>query len=107
MEVRLFALQRLTAMLMLPLVLIHLIGILYAIQGGLTAEEILGRTQSTLLWPAFYGLFVICAAIHGAIGLRNILVEWASLPRRLANPAMAGFALVLLALGMRAVVAIA
>ncbi|MEM1276260.1 MAG: succinate dehydrogenase [Pseudomonadota bacterium] len=107
MEARLFAVQRLTAMILAPLVLIHLIGILYAIQGGLTAAEILGRTQSTWLWPVFYGLFVICAAAHGAIGLRNILVEWGRLPRRVANPAMVLFALLLGLLGMRAVVAIA
>ncbi|MEM9044700.1 MAG: succinate dehydrogenase [Pseudomonadota bacterium] len=107
MEAKLFALQRLTAMILLPLVLVHLIGILYAVEGGLTAAEILGRTRSTWLWPAFYAVFVVAAAIHGAIGFRNILVEWGRLGRRRANPIAAIFALLLLVLGLRAVVAIA
>ncbi|MBY8975471.1 succinate dehydrogenase [Rhodobacteraceae bacterium NNCM2] len=106
MEARLFAIQRLTAMILAPLVLIHVAGILYAIEGGLTAAEILGRTRGSIGWALFYGLFVVCAALHGAIGLRNILIEWARLPRRAANPAMLAFAVLLLALGLRAVGAV-
>ena len=107
MEGKLFALQRLTAMILLPLVLVHLVGILYAIEGGLSAAEILGRTQSTWLWPAFYAVFVVAAAIHGSIGLRNILIEWGKFARARANAISGGFAVLLLVLGMRAVVAIA
>ncbi len=106
MEARLFALQRLTALLLAPLVLVHLALILYAVRGGLTADEILGRTQGSWGWGAFYALFVLAAAIHGPIGLRNVLVEWGRVPRRVANPAMAALAVVLALLGFRAVYAV-
>ncbi|MEM9147101.1 MAG: succinate dehydrogenase [Pseudomonadota bacterium] len=106
MEARLFALQRLTALILVPLVLVHLALILYAIRGGLTAAEILGRTQGSLAWASFYGLFVLAAATHGAVGLRNILVEWARLARPLANRVALTAALVLLLLGVRAVWAV-
>ncbi|MBB3011359.1 MULTISPECIES: hypothetical protein [Cupriavidus] len=64
MEQRLFALQRLSAMVMAPFVLVHLGVILYAVRGGLTAAEILSRTQGSLLWIPFYSLFVISVAVH-------------------------------------------
>ncbi|MGF1445981.1 MAG: succinate dehydrogenase [Pikeienuella sp.] len=106
MEARLFVLQRLTALVLAPLVLVHLGLILYAVRGGLSAEEILGRTAGSEGWALFYGLFVLATAVHGPIGLRNILVEWAGLPRRLATPAMGVLAALLLALGLRAVWAV-
>ena len=42
-EVWLFVLQRLSAMILAPLVIIHLVTMIYAIQDGLTAAEILER----------------------------------------------------------------
>lgn len=76
MEFRLYLLQRLTALIMAPLVVGHIAVMVYAVQGGLSAAEILGRTQGSWLWGAFYGLFVVAVAIHAAIGLRNIAQEW-------------------------------
>ncbi len=105
-EARLFALQRLTAMVMGPLVVVHLGVMVYAVQGGLSANEILARTGSSLLWPLFYLLFVVAAAIHAPIGLRNVLREWTRLPTRAVDWAMGLFAVLLLALGVRAVVAV-
>ena len=49
MEFRLYLLQRLSALIMAPLVIGHIAVMIYAIQGGLTAAEILGRTQGSLL----------------------------------------------------------
>ncbi len=50
-DARLYLLQRLTAIAMLPLIATHLILMIFAINGGLTAEEILGRTRmGTVLW---------------------------------------------------------
>ena len=72
----LFMLQRITALSMAPLVLGHLAVMIYAIQGGLSTAEILGRTQGSLLWFLFYGLFVVAVSIHAAIGLRVIAHEW-------------------------------
>ncbi len=79
MTLRLYMLQRITALLMAPLVLGHLAVMIYAIQGGLSAAEILGRTQGSFAWFAFYGTFVLAAALHGAIGLRTIAFEWGGL----------------------------
>ncbi|NBR41240.1 MAG: succinate dehydrogenase, partial [Alphaproteobacteria bacterium] len=57
LNLRLYMLQRITALLMAPLVLGHISVMIYAIQGGLTAVEILGRTKGSVAWFAFYGLF--------------------------------------------------
>jgi len=69
-------LQRLTALAMVPLVFGHLAVMIYAVQGGISAAEILGRTQGSFAWFTFYGLFVLAASVHGAIGLRSIVSEW-------------------------------
>ncbi len=105
-EARLFALQRLTALALAPLVLAHLGVILYAIRGGLTAAEILGRTQGSVGWALFYGVFVLAAAVHGAIGLRTILLEWTRIPEHIATPVMAALSVILVVLGLRAVWAV-
>jgi fumarate reductase subunit C len=62
MSTRLYLLQRASAMVLAPLVLIHLAVILLAVQDGLSAAEILGRTQGSVLWGGFYGLFVVAGA---------------------------------------------
>lgn len=105
-SLRLYMLQRITALLMAPLVLGHLAVMIYAIQGGLSTAEILGRTQGSFLWFAFYGIFVVAVSVHGAIGLRTILHEWAGLKGTLLNAAMWIIGLGLFALGARAVWAV-
>ena len=105
-EATLFALQRLSAKLLAPLVIVHLVLILYAVHGGLSAGEILGRTQGSVAWGAFYALFVVAVAIHAPIGLRNILREWTQWRSRSLDAASVVLALVLLALGLRAVAAV-
>jgi fumarate reductase subunit C len=106
MERRLFIAQRLTALLLAPLVAVHLAVMVVAIRGGLTAAEILGRTQGSLGWALFYGTFVVAAAVHAPIGLRNILRETTGLGRRAVDGLSLGFGLVLLVLGLRAVWAV-
>jgi fumarate reductase subunit C len=101
---RLYILQRLTALVMVPLVLGHLGVIVYATQAGLSAEAILGRTQGSLFWAGFYGLFVVVAAIHGTIGLRTVLAEMSPLRGRGLDLLVAAFGLLVLGLGLRAVV---
>lgn len=76
---RLYLLQRLTALIMAPLVLGHIAVMIYAVQGGLSTSEILGRTQGSLFWALFYGLFVLSVSVHAAIGIRTVLFEWAGL----------------------------
>jgi fumarate reductase subunit C len=47
----------------------------YAIRGGLTAGEILGRTQGNWFFAIFYEVFVLACFVHAPIGLANILRE--------------------------------
>ncbi len=105
-EARLYLLQRLSAMLLAPLVLAHLALIVYAVRGGLSAAEILSRTQGSLFWAMFYGLFVVAAAVHAPIGLRNVLREWTPWHGQSLDWAMLGFAGLLAVLGLRAVAAV-
>ena len=55
---------------------VHLVTIVYAARGGLTAAEIFARTRGNTGWLAFYTVFVIAVAVHAPIGLRPVLTEW-------------------------------
>ncbi len=90
---------------MTPLIITHLVIIIMAVQGGLTAEEILSRTRGSLMWGAFYGLFVFAAAIHAGIGVQTVLREWTPLGR-MATALGHSFIAVLWLLGARAVYAV-
>ncbi len=103
---RLYMIQRLTAAIMAPLVFLHLGLILYAVQGGLSAGEILSRTQGSVFWAFIYGLFVFCAAFHASIGLASILQEWTPLKSSAAAGLGHTIGLALLILGLRAVYAV-
>lgn len=110
-ESLLYVLQRVTALILAPLVLVHLAVILYAVEGGLSADEILSRTRGSLGWMLFYGLFVLAAAIHAPIGLRNLLLDWAPWAWSARGAfwlqiALMAFGLLLLLLGLRAVWAV-
>jgi len=78
----------------------------YAIQGGLSADEILGRTRGSLLWGLNYGLFVVAASIHAAIGLRVVVHETLQPGKRVLDVLMIGLAGIFLLLGGRAVYAV-
>jgi fumarate reductase subunit C len=106
MNVRLYAFQRLTAALMVPLVLVHVVVIFYASRAGLTAADILARTRGSVAWALFYGTFVIAVAVHAAIGLRNVLSEWTPLGARGAGLTAVAFGALLLLAGWRAVGAV-
>ena len=105
-EVWLFVLQRLSAMVLAPLVIIHLVTMVYAIQDGLSAAEILSRTKGSYVWGTIYGTFVAAAAIHAAIGLRTIIGEMTPLRGAGRDAVALGFAAVILILGFRAVGAV-
>jgi fumarate reductase subunit C len=102
----LFLAQRATAFVLALAVALHLGSILYAVRGGLTAADILGRTHGNLAFLLFYGAFVIAVAIHAPIGLRNIIREWTQWRGRSLDLALALFAILLLVLGLRAVFAV-
>lgn len=105
-EARLYLLQRGSALLLGPLVLVHLGLILYAVGDGLSAAEILERTRGNPAWAGFYGLFVLALAVHAPIGLRNLAREWLSWRGASLDLAALVFGIVLLALGLRAVWAV-
>jgi len=98
--------QRISAMAMALFVAVHLVVMIVAIRGGLTAAEILGRTRGSLAWGAFYGLFVALVAVHGSIGLRNVLAESTSLSERALSGICLAAGAVLLVMGLRAVAAV-
>jgi len=102
----LFLAQRATASVLALAVVVHLATILYAVRGGLTAGEILGRTHGNVGFALFYGMFVAAVAIHAPIGLRNVLREWTPWRGRSLDIALALYFLLLLALGGRAVFAV-
>lgn len=106
LTIGLYMAQRLSAMVMAPLVLGHIAVMIYAIQGGLSTSEILGRTQGSVLWFLFYGSFVIAVSIHAAIGLRVICHEMLGLRARWLDIFTWAIAIILLSMGARAVMAV-
>jgi len=105
-EVILWTAQRVTAVVLAVCVVVHLVTIIYAVRGGLSAAEILGRTRGNYAWAAFYSVFVFAAAIHGAIGLRAIAAEWLGFRGALAELAMTVAGVALTITGLRAVAAV-
>jgi fumarate reductase subunit C len=103
---RAYLLQRLSALIMAPLVVTHLALIVYAIRGGLSASEIVARTHGSIGWATFYTIFVVAAATHAGIGVSNVLAEWSPLGRRAAVLFGHAFGLLILLLGLRAVYAV-
>ena len=95
--------QRVSAMVLALCVVVHLAGIIYAVRGGLTAAEILGRTRGNWGFGAFYAVFVVACAIHAPIGVANIVAETRG--GRGSAPAIVAsvLALAILAMGLSAV----
>ena len=103
LQAKLWYAQRISAMVLGICVAIHLVIIFYAIRGGLTAQEILGRTQGNALFAFFYEIFVIACFIHAPIGMANILQE--TVPKSgIAKPLASALGLFILVLGSTAVV---
>ena len=101
-----FIAQRLSAAVLAFAAAVHLATVLYAVRGGLTAAEVLGRTRHNGWFLAFYLLFVLAVAVHAPIGLRNVLSEWTAWRGRSLDIVLAAFALLLLYLGTRAALAV-
>lgn len=95
--------QRISAMVLAVCVLVHLAGIVYAVRGGLSAAEILGRTQGNWFLGLFYGIFVLACAAHVPAGIANILEEWLGWSGAGVKLVSAGIAIGILLAGWRAV----
>jgi fumarate reductase subunit C len=98
--------QRASAAVLALCVVVHLATIIYAVQGGLSAAEILGRTRGSLGWLAFYSVFVVAVSVHAPIGLRSVLIEWLRWRGRSRDVVLLLLAAVLAGMGMRAVLAV-
>jgi fumarate reductase subunit C len=98
--------QRASAAVLAICVVVHLATIIYAVQGGLTAAEILARTRGNAGWFAFYSLFVLAVTIHAPIGLRPVLGEWLAWRGRSRELFLLLFAGFLAWAGMRAVLGV-
>jgi len=103
----LYVLQRLSALVLAPLVILHIGVMIVAVQGGLNTAEMLARTQSSTFWPVIYATFFVVAGVHGCIGLRNILTETTELPARSVNRISGGLLILILVFGFETVRAIA
>src|SRR5262245_23629034 len=102
MSAILFLAQRASAGVLAFAVTVHLATIIYAVRGGLTAAEVLGRTRGNGWFLALYVVFVLSVAVHAPIGLRNIAREWTPWRGRSLDIVLAAFAALLLSLGLTA-----
>ena len=91
---------------MAPLVLGHIGVMIYAAQGGLSAGEILLRTQGSLWWGFYYTLFVVAVSVHASIGVRTIVHEYLKLSGLALEAFTVALGAFLLAMGGRAVVSV-
>jgi len=95
--------QRASAAVLALCVTVHLVTIIYAVRGGLTAAEIFARTRGNGGWLAFYTVFVIAVAVHAPIGLRPVLTEWLGWRGRTREWFVLACGVLLAWIGMRAV----
>ncbi|HET9863269.1 MAG TPA: hypothetical protein VFP37_07480 [Steroidobacteraceae bacterium] len=98
--------QRASAALLALCVAVHLVTIIYAVRGGLSAAEILERTRGSRAWFAFYSVFVLAVTVHAPIGLRSVLAEWLRWRGRSRDFVLLVFAAFLAWAGMRAVLGV-
>ena len=98
--------QRSSAMVLAFCVAVHLATIVYAVQGGLSAAEILARTRGNAAWLAFYTVFVLAVTVHAPIGLRAVLAEWLGWRGRSRDLFLLALSAILTWLGIRAVLGV-
>lgn len=102
-EARAWYWQRVSAMVLAIFVVVHLAIMVYAMKGGLTAAEILSRTQGNWIFGAFYAAFVIACAVHVPIGVAKIAKEWGSMSGKSAQLLSRFLVAVILVMGFAAV----
>lgn len=105
-ETALWIAQRASAAILALCVTVHLVTIVYAVRGGLTAAEIFARTRGSVGWLAFYTVFVLAVAVHAPIGLRPVLGEWLGWRGKSREAFVFAFGVALAWMGMRAVLAV-
>ena len=103
MQGRLYLLQRYSAILLVPLVVAHLLAVLYARYAGLGSDQILALSDGHIGWLVFYAFFVLVVGVHAPIGLWNVLRVLPGLPAWLGAILRLVFAGSVLGLGLGAV----
>lgn len=102
-QTRMWLAQRISAGVLGVSVVVHLAGIVTAVQGGLTAAEIIDRVGGNGVMALFYGVFVIACAVHAPIGIRTVLSEMTNFkPASVSGIAITLAALIVM-LGLKAV----
>jgi fumarate reductase subunit C len=104
LQAKLWYLQRMSAMVLALCVFVHLGTMIYAVRGGLTAAEILSRTQGNIAWLIFYFIFLLATAIHVPIGIKNIAEEWMPMHGNRLGVAAIALAVLLLLAGGAAII---
>ena len=102
-QAKLWYWQRISAMVLALCVLVHLAVMIYAVRGGLSAAEILGRTHGSWVFGAFYSVFVLACTVHVPIGFARICEEWLGLKAGGAWLIAKLLGLGILVMGLRAV----
>jgi len=105
-QVHLWVAQRASAVVLAVCVLVHIVTLVYAVRGGLSAGEILARTRGNLAWAGFYSLFVLAVSLHAPIGLRAVLAETFGWRGTAADRFVLAVGIVLAVMGFRAVWAV-
>lgn len=105
-QAKLWYWQRISAMVLAVCVLVHLGVMIYAVRGGLSAAEILGRTHGSWWFGAFYTVFVLACTVHVPLGLATIAEEWIGWRGRKVAITAGLFSMVIAIMGLRAVYAV-
>ncbi len=95
--------QRASGAVLALAVTVHLVTVVYAVRGGLTATEIIERLQGNSAWLVFYIVFVAAAAVHAPLGVRTIFSEMTPLRGPVLAVLMVLFGVTLAAFGWYAV----
>ena len=103
MAYALFYIQRLSGGIVAICLVVHLIAIFNAIQGGLTVAEMQQRLQGNEFWFSLYSIFIVGAVIHASIGLRNILTEMFALSSIVVHAVLLAYLGISVYLGLQAV----
>lgn len=98
--------QRASAAVLGLCVAVHLGTMIYAVRGGLTAAEILGRTKGSVAWFAFYAVFVLAVAVHVPIGVRAVLIDWTRWKGASREAAVLLLGICLFLLGLKAAIGV-
>ena len=105
-QVVLWLVQRASAIVLAVCVAVHLMTMIVAVQGGLSAAEIVDRVSGSSIWLSFYLTFVLAAAVHAPIGVSRILTQWTPFPALVCHGVSAALSATIAVLGGRAAIAL-